>query len=81
VIPLIPVEEAHFAKSTAEAEFGLRIVREFPPFPINLAAAGISFAWADGAKLIAVVRSANTSDDTAKALNATLPGNFIRELY
>jgi hypothetical protein len=39
VIPLIPVEEAQLAKFATE--FGLRMVREFPPFPINLAAAGI----------------------------------------
>jgi hypothetical protein len=39
VIPLIPVEEAQLAKFATE--FGLRMVRESPPFPINLAAAGI----------------------------------------
>jgi hypothetical protein len=40
-----------------------------------------SAASTAGAKLIAVTKSANTSDDTAKALDATLPGNFIHELY
>jgi hypothetical protein len=80
VIPLIPVEEAQLAKLAAE--FGLRIVREFPPFPINLAAEGIaSAASVGGAKLIAVVSSTNTSDDTAKALEAALSENNICKLY
>ena len=34
----MPVEEAQLAKLATE--LGLRMVREFPPFPINLAAAG-----------------------------------------
>ena len=49
MIPLIPVEDAHFAKSVAEAEFVFKIVREFPPFPIKRAASGIAFASAVGA--------------------------------
>jgi hypothetical protein len=82
VIPLIPVEEAHFAKSVAEAEFGFRIVREFPPFPINLADAGISpAAAADGTKLIAVTRSAKATEKAEKALEAALRENNIRKLY
>ena len=82
MIPLIPVEEAHFAKSVAEAEFVFKIDREFPPFPINRAASGIaSTATADGTKLSVVVNSVNTIAKFAKALIEVLNEFCTWEFY
>ena len=81
MIPLIPVDEAHFAKSVAEAEFVFKIVREFPPFPIKRAASGIAFASAVGAKLIKETRREKTKDKIAKALETALREDNTRKLY
>lgn len=64
-MPLMPVEEPQLVKFATE--FGLRIVREFPPFPINLAAAGVA-ALAGLIEMNVNVETISTNETRAEIL-------------